>query len=121
MPASVLVFLAIIFIMPDLIRYNSSELFNINRLVQKSHLLRTNIKSLNITRQRRRGKKGGNHVKLRQYNILSTDRHHDDTQNIVVAFTLLNARSIKVRQYLIRDELDTINVSNSTLSFMSRG
>ena len=119
MPASVLVFMAIIFIMPDLIRYNSFELLNISSLVQKSHLLRTinplvcaNIKSLNITRRRRRGKRGGRHVKLWQYNRSSPssiDCHHDDTQNIVVPFMLLNARSIKAREYLIRDELYTTN------------
>ena len=49
------------------------------------------------------------YVKLRQYNISSTDHHHDHIQNIVVPFTLLNAYSIKAREYLIHDELDTTN------------
>ena len=100
------------------LKYGSSVLLGIRDTVTDNHSLRildpyvcAVIRSLNLTKRikrRKRGKRAGNHVRFpRNHTELTRTPNSDD--GIETKFILLNARSIRSKEYLIRDEIDSMN------------
>ena len=100
----------------DVIRYSSSELLEIRNSVTNNHHFRTidpftcvTIKALRLNKcrgrrrkRRRHGKRGGKDI--RQLKHIHTSAKSD---GIDIRFLLLNARSIKCKEFLIREEIDS--------------
>ena len=100
----------------DFIIYSPSELLGIRNSVTNNHHFRTidpftcaTIKALRLTKRkgrcrksRRRGKRGGKHIRQLKDIHISVRRDGIDIQ-----FLLLNARSIKSKEFLIREEIDS--------------
>ena len=104
--------------MLDPIKYGSSVLLGIRDTVTDNHSLRildpyvcVVIRSLNLTKRIKRrncGKRAGNHVRFpRNHTELTGTPNSDD--GIETKFILLNARSIRSKEHLIRDEIDSMN------------
>ncbi len=114
--------------MAGLLKYTKQELYTLRESVYQSHALRildpstcARVREYRLNKTRKRGQRGGRQVRLRHRRptgIKSDNNTRSDTNvtGFSVQCVLVNIQSIKNKEYLLRDELDSINAEFSAIT-----